>query len=87
MPETYLKPCQISKTMRHIENHSIVRTVSGIFRDIQQYSAMFRHIQGHQGILRHIQALLRQLSHIQTYSELSITLAYTTVPYSQPWNI
>ena len=47
---------------------------------------MVRHIEGHYGILRHIQALLRYywsiLSHVLIYSELCITLAYTTVPYS-----
>ena len=71
MPETYLKPCQISKMMRHIEDSGIVRTVySGIFSDIKQYSAMFRHTE----------ALLR---HNETYSELCVSLAYKTMPYSE----
>ena len=47
MPETYSKPCQISKIMRHIENPGIVRTV---------YSDIFKHIQGHSAILSHGQA-------------------------------
>ena len=55
----------------HIENTGIVRTVySGIFRDIQQYLGIFRHYWG-------------VWSHNQTYLELCVTLAYTTVPYSE----
>ena len=47
MPESYLKPCQICKMMRHIENPGRVRTVySDIFSDIQGHSAIFNHVQG-----------------------------------------
>ena len=39
MPEAYSKPCQITKMMRLIENHGIVRTVfSGILRHTQEHS-------------------------------------------------
>ena len=91
MPEGYLKPCRISKMMSHIENSGIVRTVysgcfqiySRTFNNMQpysgQYSDMLRHTEGLWGI-RHY---CGTLSHIRTYSELCITLAYTTVPYSE----
>ena len=47
MPETYSKPCQMSKMVRHIENPDIVRTV---------YSVIFKHIQGHSALFSHVQA-------------------------------
>ena len=72
MHGAYLKPCQISKMMRHIENSSIVRTVySGIFRHIQGHSAILSHVQGYWGTLRHIQALLRCT---ESYSNMFRTL-------------
>ena len=88
--DAYLKPCQIFKIMRHIENPGIFVTV---------YSCIFRHIQGHSAMLNHVQVCWGMLrgylgifsyywgifSHIQTYSELCVTLAYTAVPYSKPW--
>ena len=43
-------------------------------RDIKTYWRILRHYRG-------------ILSHIQTYSELCVTLPYTTVPYSEPWHI
>ena len=57
-PETYSKPCQISKMKRHIENSGIVRTVysdifGGYSEIFKQYSAMFKHTEGHS---RHIEA-------------------------------
>ena len=89
MLETYSKPCQISKMMGHIENPGIARTVySGIFRysgtfsKIQQYSGRLRDIKAYWDIFRHYCGIL---SHIQACSELCITLAYKTVPYSEPW--
>ena len=43
--------------LRHIENPGIVRTVyseiSGILRNVQQYSAMLRHTKGYLDISRH----------------------------------
>ena len=54
MSESYSKPSQICKMMRHIEILGMVRTFySGIFRDIQKYSAMLRHIEAIQALLRH----------------------------------
>ena len=47
MQETYSKPCQISKMIRHIENLRIVRTVcSGILRYIKAYWGICRHYWG-----------------------------------------
>ena len=43
-------------------------------RDIKVYWGIFRYYWG-------------ILSHIQTYSELCATLAYTTMPYFEPWLI
>ena len=49
IPDTYSKPCQIYKMMRHMEDPGVVRTVySGIFRH--------RHIEGHSAILSHSQS-------------------------------
>ena len=46
MPKAYSKFCQISKMMRNIENHDIVRTVyAGIFRHLQKHPATFSHVQ------------------------------------------
>ena len=74
--------------LRHMEISGIVRTVfqafSSIFRDIQQYSTMFRLIEGYSGILRNYWSVW---SYNQTYSELCVTLAYTTVPCLEPWLI
>ena len=47
MPAAYLKPCQISKMMRYINNPGIVRTV---------YAEIFRYIQEHSAILSYVQA-------------------------------
>ena len=47
MPEAYSKPCQKSKTIRHIKQPDTVRTV---------YSGIFRHIQGHSAVIIHAQA-------------------------------
>ena len=70
--------------------HGILRTLasqnyfSGILRDIQQYLAMFRYIEGYQGIFRHY---LGVWSQNQTYAELCVILAYTTVQYPELWLI
>ena len=70
---------------RNIENPGIVRTVySGIFRHIQGHSAIKSYVQTYCSIFRHYWGVRR---HYQTYSELCITLAYTTVPYLEPWLI
>ena len=45
---------------------------------------MFSHSKGNSGKLRNIQALLR---HIRPYLKHCVTLAYTTVQYSEPWHI
>ena len=57
MPESYSKPCQISKMIKHIENPGIVslfrhfQAYSGTFSNIQpcsgQYSDMLKHTEGH----------------------------------------
>ena len=88
--DAYLKPCQIFKIMRHIENPGIFVTVySCIFRHIQGRSAMLNHVQACWGMLRGYLGIFSYywgiFSHIQTYSELCVTLAYTAVPYSKPW--
>ena len=63
---------------RHTENPGMVRAVySRIFRDIQQYSAMVKHTEGH---FKGYSAIFRHIHN-------SVTLAYTTVPYSEPWHI
>ena len=92
MLEIYSKPCQLFKIyLRHIENLGTVRTVySGICRHVQEYSAIFNDIEEDKGILRHFHILRHywsMLSLIPTYSELCVTLAYTTVPYSEPWHV
>ena len=43
-------------------------------RDIKAYSSIFRYYRGVR-------------SHNQIYSELSITLTYTSMPYSELWVI
>ena len=62
MPVAYLKPCQTSKMMRHIEKPGKVRIV---------YSGIFRHIQGHSAIFSHVQAYRQTLRHIQAYSGIN----------------
>ena len=62
MPGTYSKPCQMSKMMRHIENHDIIRTV---------VLGIFRHIQGHPAIFSPVQAYLGVLGHIEVYSGIT----------------
>ena len=61
MPESYSKPCQLSKMMRHIKNPGIFRTVySGIFRHIKAYSAVSSDVQANiqtcSGVLKDIKA-------------------------------
>ena len=68
MPETYSKPCEISKMMRHIENPGIIKTV---------YSDIVRSIQGHSAILSHVLAYCRILRHTESYS--SIIKAYWVI--------
>ena len=43
MPETYSKPCQISKIMRYVKNHGNIQSCSGILRDIKAQWGIFRH--------------------------------------------
>ena len=57
MPEAYLKPYQVFKMIRLIENTGIVRTIySIIFRHIEGHSAIFSHVQAYGGMFRHTEA-------------------------------
>ena len=64
IPDKYFKACQISKMMKHIENHAIVTTVySGIFKHTQG----FCNIQPCPGILRDIKVYCCHSGFIETY--------------------
>ena len=89
MTEAYWKPCQISKMNRHFEKPGIVRTLySGIFMhigtfsNIQVWSGILSDVNAYWGIFRHYLGILSNI----TFSELCITIAYTVVPYSEPWH-
>ena len=56
---------------------------SEIFINIQAFSGISRDIKAYWGIFRHWGIL----SHIQTYSKVSVALAYITMSYSEPWHI
>ena len=77
---------------RHIESPSIVSIVRTLFRYFQAYSGatsnilpcsgILRDIKGYWGTFRHYWGVW---SHNQKYLELCVTLAYTTMPYSESW--
>ena len=87
----YSKPCQISKMMKRIENPGTVRAVySGISKYIQGHSTTCSTFQPFSGILRDIRVYrgifryyLGILSYVQTYSDVCVTLIYTTVLHSE----
>ena len=85
MPETYSKPCQISKMVKHIElwhcKNSLFRyfqAFSGTFSNTQPLLCILREIKAYKCILMHCRGIL---SHIQAYSKLCVALANTTMPY------
>ena len=67
-----------------LKTHTVRIVYSVIFKDIKQYSAILRHFEWHWGIFRQYRGVR---SDNQTYSELSVTFAYTTMPYWESWVI
>ena len=61
-----------------------IQTCSRIFSKIQPCSGILRDTKVYWGIFRHYWSVW---SHNQKHLELCVTLAYTTVPYSEPWLI
>ena len=58
---------------------------SGTFRNIQPCSDILSYIKAYWDMFRHYYWCI--WSHNQTYAELCVTLAYATVPYSEPCRI
>ena len=76
----HLKPCQIYKMMRHIENPG------------NSQNSLFRHFQGYSGTFSNIQPCSGTLRDIKSYWGISVIFKtllplYTTIPYSELWHI
>ena len=67
-----------------IQAYSRIFLHSGTFKNIQPCSGILRDIKAYWGIFRRYWGVW---SHNQTYSELCVTLACATMPYSEPWLI